>query len=56
LFAKGAQAVVLGCTELSLLGINDAGYIDALTETAKEAVFLCSDKGVTDHAEPDTVS
>jgi aspartate racemase len=42
--AKGAQAVVLGCTELSLLKKQQdlgQGILDALEVLAKESVLAC---------------
>ncbi len=44
LFAKGAEVIVLGCTELSLLkkaqNLGD-GILDVLDVLAKESVFAC---------------
>lgn len=44
LLAKGAQAIILGCTELSLIkrdyGIG-SGFIDAMEVLARQAVLRC---------------
>jgi aspartate racemase len=45
LFSRGAEAVVLGCTELSLLDINGPGFADPLKIAAQRAVELCGGKG-----------
>ena len=44
LFAKGAQVILLGCTELSLIkrDFNLAhGYLDVMEILAQEAVLNC---------------
>lgn len=41
---KGAQAIILGCTELSLIKKDEqigAGFIDAMEVLAKQAVLSC---------------
>lgn len=41
LFDAGAQRIILGCTELSLLKIKDKRFIDPLELTAKKVLELC---------------
>jgi aspartate racemase len=45
LLRRGADMVVLGCTELSLLDINGPGFADPLKIAARRAVELCAGKG-----------
>ena len=50
--AKGAQAVVLGCTELSLLKKQQnlgSGILDALEVLAKESVLACGKQVKTEY-------
>ena len=52
--AKGAQAVVLGCTELSLLKKQQdlgRGVLDALEVLAKESVLACGKQVKPDYQE-----
>lgn len=42
--AQGAQAIILGCTELSLIKRDEsigAGFVDAMEVLAQQAVLLC---------------
>jgi aspartate racemase len=44
LIAAGADTVVLGCTELSLLDLNDSCFTDPMKCTALKSVELCSER------------